>query len=103
MQTLSGLISHAMRSDDEVEKLAVWSKGIPISGRDPDEWRMDEFGNTMRYLEHGQLTEYGWEKDHRVAAAIGGMDSLENKRPLHWRANRSLGGTLSALLDRQSK
>ena len=79
-------------------KIAVWDKGTPIPGRDPTTWRRDAYGNIMKYSEFGnRKSEYGWERDHIAASALGGPDTVDNMRPLHWRANASLGGALSNL------
>ena len=79
-------------------KIAVWEKGTPIPGWDPDIWRRDGYGNAIRYSDLGnRASDYGWERDHIVALALGGPDTISNMRPLHWRANASLGGALSNL------
>ena len=82
----------------ELTKLAVWAKGTPIPGYDSNVWRRDEYGNAMRYSDYGnRALDFGWERDHIVALALGGLDIIDNMRPLHWRANASLGGVLSNL------
>ena len=89
---MAGLLS------GELTKLAVWAKGSPIPGYDPNVWRRDEYGNAMRYSDYGnRASDFGWERDHIVALALGGLDIMDNMRPLHWRANASLGGMLSNL------
>jgi hypothetical protein len=81
---------------DEQKKLAVWAKGRPIPNFDSAVWRHDYFGSVMRYADHGnRSSDYGWEFDHfPVPASAGGRDIIANLRPLHWRANASLGGLL---------
>ena len=87
---MTGLLS------DEQITLAVWVKGTPILGYDSNIWRRDEYGNAMKYADYGnRASEYGWERDHVIALALGGADTIDNMRPLHWRANASLGGMLS--------
>ena len=82
----------------ELLKHAVWAKGTPIPGYAPDTWRRDAYGTAMKYSDFGNReSEYGWERDHIVALALGGPDTADNMRPLHWRANASLGGRLSNL------
>ena len=84
-------------SDDRLN-LAVWTKGTPIPGYPSNIWRRDAYGNIMKYSDFGnRASEFGWERDHVVAVALGGTDTINNMRPLHWRANASLGGMLSNL------
>ncbi len=88
MESLSG----------ELLKLAVWAKGTPIPGSPSNIWRRDVYGNAMRYSDFGdRASQFGWERDHVVALALGGADTVNNMRPLHWRANATLGGMLSDL------
>jgi hypothetical protein len=81
-------------------KRAVWNKAWPILGLDSDVWRQDVFGNKIYFFAHGdRSSEFGWEMDHSpVPSTFGGADHISNLRPLHWRANASLGGTLAALM-----
>ena len=52
----------------------------------------------MKYSDFGnRASQFGWERDHVVALALGGTETVDNMRPLHWRANASLGGMLSNL------
>ena len=82
----------------ELLKLAVWGKGTPIPEYSPTIWRRDAYGAAMKYSDYGNReSEYGWEMDHIIALALGGSDAPDNLRPLHWRANASLGGALSNL------
>lgn len=77
----------------------VWLKGHIIPGYDPAVWRRDDFGNVMRFTDHGNRnSDYGWERDHIIAVAAGGHDGIGNIRPLHWRANAGLGGMLQNAL-----
>ena len=83
---------------DELLKLAVWAKGTPIPGYPSSIWRRDVYGSAMKYSDFGNReSEYGWERDHIAASALGGPDTVDNMRPLHWRVNASLGGVLSNL------
>ena len=62
----------------ELLKHAVWAKGTPIPGYAPDTWRRDEYGNVMKYSDFGNReSEYGWERDHIVALALGGPDTAD--------------------------
>ena len=68
-----------------------WEKADTIRGRNPDVWRRDEDGNTIRWGSYGTMGEYGWEIDHRNPVAKGGTDSPRNLRALHWQENREKG------------
>jgi hypothetical protein len=87
---------------DELRKLAVWEKGVPIPGRDASEWRRDEFGGAMRYSDYGnRSSDYGWEVDHIRARALGGTDDISNLRPLRCVVNAGLGGLLGSALGKR--
>lgn len=71
---------------------AVWDKGHLIPGRDPDEWRCDICGSTIRFLDHGNTkSRFGWEIDHVLPVSKGGKDDGANLRPLQWEINRLKG------------
>jgi hypothetical protein len=70
------------------KRVTAWQKANPVHGRDPNEWRVDAYGNLIRFDDHGDRSSpYGWEIDHIVPRARGGDDWLTNTRALHWRAN----------------
>lgn len=98
--TLSTLLGGS--SSTEAKKLAVWSKGIPIPGYDPIQYRRDVFGYVTDYSQYGnRQSDYGWEFDHYPTAKVfGGSDDIPNLRPLHYRSNASLGGALGNILNR---
>lgn len=101
-RTIADLLAAAL-NPEEAHKRAVWAKGTIIADIriSPDEWRYDDDGNIIRYSEYGQFSTFGWEIDHQVPSALGGLNTYANLRPLHWRANRSRGGLIGALLDRR--
>lgn len=74
-----------------MNKKNIWEKASPIKGRDPDVWRKDSYGNTIRYGSYGTQGEYGWEKDHKHPVSKGGTDNPRNIQPLHWEKNREKG------------
>lgn len=76
-----------------LERHLTWQEGRPVPGYDPAVWRYDDFGNIMRFEDYGKRnTAYGWERDHRLPTAFGGLSVQANYRPLHWRQNASMGG-----------
>jgi 5-methylcytosine-specific restriction endonuclease McrA len=75
-----------MTSKQQVEE--VWEKGRAIRGKDPDSWRKDTYGNTIRFASYGTQGDYGWEIDHKNPVARGGTDSIRNLQPLQWEENR---------------
>lgn len=73
---------------------AVWNKGRPIQGYDPNTWRYDMCGNVMKSSDYGNTnSQYGWEVDHVKPVAKGGTDDLSNLQPLQWDNNRKKGDT----------
>ena len=77
----------------------VWLKGHIIDQYHPGEWRRDDFGHLICRDAYGdQSSPYGWQIDHITPTAIGGLNTIDNLRPLHSRRNASLGGLLGALL-----
>jgi hypothetical protein len=66
----------------------VWDKGSPIKGENPDVWRKDSKGNTIRKASYGTKGEYGWEIDHKKPVVKGGTEDPRNLQPLHWETNR---------------
>ncbi len=70
----------------------VWARGHVIPGHDPALWRYDDAGNVILFTAYGdRASEYGWELDHIVRRADGGSSTLDNLRPLHWKANVARG------------
>ena len=67
---------------------AAWEKGRQIRGRNPDAWRKDSQGSTIRRGSYGTIGKFGWELDHKKPKSRGGSDSARNIQPLHWKENR---------------
>lgn len=67
------------RAYDERERAAVWHKGRPIIGWDPEDWRVDHAGNPIFRHHYGDAdSSFGWEI---APIAANGGDSLANLRP----------------------
>jgi hypothetical protein len=61
---------------------AVWHKGQPIVGWDPDEWRVDHNGSALFREAFGDsASAFGWEIGHVVPPGEGGLEVLSNWRP----------------------
>ncbi len=73
------------------EQDSVWAKGDKIHGKDPKVYRKDSLGYTIKYDLYGKQKPQGWEIDHIIPTAKGGKDTLKNKQPLQWEANRRKG------------
>ncbi len=67
---------------------SAWEVGKPIRGKNPEVWRKDPLGNTIRKPSYGTQGEYGWEVDHKRPTSKGGSDSPRNLQPMHWKKNR---------------
>jgi hypothetical protein len=78
----------------ESDKLAAWLACKPFHEFDPTLYRVDAYGNVIRWDHYGTQSEQGWEIDHVLPSALGGADHVANYRALHWRANRQLGARL---------
>ena len=65
--------------------LRIWDRGRSMPGRDPSEWRRDDYDNPIRFDEYGnRKSVFGWEVDH---IDPDGGDGIANLRPLQWRIN----------------
>ncbi len=70
------------------KKDTAWNKADPIKGKNPEVWREDNYGNTIKRGSYGTQGKYGWEVDHKHPKAKGGTDSPRNLQALHWEENR---------------
>ncbi|WP_019215884.1 HNH endonuclease signature motif containing protein [Legionella tunisiensis] len=75
-------------------RIAVWQKASSILGYAEAEWRIDAYGNLMKYSDYGDInSNYGWEIDHIFPVSLGGKGMLSNLQPLQWRKNRLKGNS----------
>lgn len=70
--------------------LAVWEKADTVPGQNPKQWRYDDFGNIINFLEYGQQSASGWVVSHITPISEGGAMDLSNLRPLWWLAEKRL-------------
>ena len=85
--------SYPYSDASEETKIAVWKKGSVIQEYDQNVWRRDVCSHAIKYSEHGEATEFGWEIDHIKPEARGGSDDLINLQPLWWHHNRQKSDT----------
>lgn len=67
----------------------IWDKGETISGKDPDMYRKDIFGNVMFRPSYGKTSPMGWNVDHSKPQKLGGTNHLNNLQPMNSKANSS--------------
>lgn len=73
-------------NDEQIE--IIWRKGRIIPNFDQNVWRWDDIGNVMFKSAYGQMeNKYGWNVDHIVPQSMGGLDVIENLRPLNCYTN----------------
>lgn len=66
----------------------AWICAASFDGRDPAEWRRDEFGNAIQYGSYGTSDVYGWEVE-RFKPVSKGTDQKSKLRAVHWKVSRS--------------
>ena len=73
---------------DEKRKMSAWLRASEIPGHDGALWRRDRFGSAIHWPHHGNRdSDYGWEIDHQIPKARGGLGFASNLEALHWRNN----------------
>ena len=75
-------------SDERLDQ--IWDKGCIIRGKNPDLYRQDKYGNTIK-PSYGKTSDMGWNVDHSKPQALGGTDHLNNLQPMNSRVNSSKG------------
>lgn len=69
----------------------IFGKAKKIKGKNPDRYRMDNYGNVIFFNSYGLNSEMGWEIDHIKPKSKGGSDNSRNLRPLLTVKNRRKG------------
>ncbi len=72
---------------------AIFAKGKPVPGKDPDRYRIDACGNEIYRQSYGKETPMGWEVDHSNPIDKGGTNSMRNLKPLQSSENSRKGST----------
>ena len=75
---------YRFRDARDALKSEVWNKARKIAGHDPDIYRQDSCGRTIRYVDHGKRGEFGWKIDTILPLSRGGSSDSFNLQPLHW-------------------
>lgn len=69
----------------------VWCNAKIVVGYDSDTIRQDACGAWIVKGEYGRNSTYGWVVDRVVPRVMGGDDSIENLRAMHWQNNIAKG------------
>lgn len=81
-----------MATKEQIEK--SWNNAKRVSGKDPDLYRKDPYGNLIFKSSYGKNSNMGWEVDHITPKAKGGSNATRNLQALKTEINRSKQDTL---------
>ena len=96
MKQNDDMYQYPFRTAPKQVRLEVWNKGRAIPNEDPRVWRLDAYGTTIQFFQHGNTNSlFGWEIDHKTPVAYGGNGDLSNLQPLQWQNNRKKGDNVS--------
>ena len=70
---------------------AIFDKGNKIRGKNPDQYRKDDYGNTIFRQSYGKESPMGWEVDHVHPKAQGGTNNPRNLKPVQSSENSRKG------------
>ena len=76
----------------EIKK--VFDLAKEVKGENPDQIRLDPYGNKILLKDYGTKKNTGWEIDHIKPESKGGSDSLKNLQALKTKINREKGDSL---------
>src|SRR3954447_8759011 len=89
-----GLLGPLGQTDHDRRKITAWNCAEPLEDSLD---RIDCDGRVIRWLDYGKTTAYGWEIDHAMPTAAGGLDGYGNLRARRWLGNRGIDGLLGGL------
>ncbi len=71
----------------------IFAKGAIIHGKNPNQYRRDEYGNTIFRNSYGKESPMGWEIDHSNPKANNGTNCSRNLKPVQSSENARKGDT----------
>ena len=86
-----GILGLLGQPTEHQRKLIAWNKTRPVAGYDTSIWRVDDYGQIIKWSDYGLQTKYGWEIDHILPQSQfpAKVDQPSNLRALHWQSNRA--------------
>ncbi|KAH3742637.1 hypothetical protein Pelo_15960 [Pelomyxa schiedti] len=77
--------------DDECDDDALLLLAQTVPGMDPDNYRMDPYGNLISHNARGTQSQMAWDVDHRHPLNDGGSNSIRNLDAVQHNQNLSKG------------